>query len=107
MGAMTFFLHCKPMQASWDHSIAGSTCYSIKLFIKFGLINTGTCLFVLPLKISDEMHRVANLSRFPAKGFNVFTDILFATLPIPIIWNLQVKHRVRLYLIGVLSLGYA
>jgi hypothetical protein len=44
MGAMTFFLHCKPMQAHWDHTIKGAKCYSIDLFITFALINTGVSI---------------------------------------------------------------
>ncbi|KXH29034.1 hypothetical protein CSIM01_02103 [Colletotrichum simmondsii] len=39
-------------------------------------------------------------------GFNIFTDVVLATLPVPIIWNLQMKRRLRLYAIGILSLGY-
>ncbi len=37
---------------------------------------------------------------------NIFTDITFATLPIPLIWSLQLQRRVRLYLIVILSGGY-
>jgi len=37
---------------------------------------------------------------------NMFTDVCFATLPIPIIWRLQMKRRTRIYLVGVFSLGY-
>lgn len=40
-------------------------------------------------------------------AFNIFTDVLCASLPVPIIWQLQMKRRTRFYLIGVLSLGYA
>jgi hypothetical protein len=36
----------------------------------------------------------------------MFTDVLLATLPIPIIWNLQINRRQKISLIGVLSLGY-
>ncbi|RAQ44088.1 hypothetical protein AFGD_011359 [Aspergillus flavus] len=79
MGAMTFFLHCKPMQAHWDKGIKDAKCYSVHLFVVFALINT---------------------------SFNIFTDVLFATIPIPIVWNLRMKRRVRMYLIGVFSLGY-
>ncbi|KAB8275318.1 hypothetical protein BDV30DRAFT_236687 [Aspergillus minisclerotigenes] len=79
MGAMTFFLHCKPMQAHWDKGIEDAKCYSVHLFVVFALINT---------------------------SFNIFTDILFATIPIPIVWHLRMKRRVRMYLIGVFSLGY-
>lgn len=37
---------------------------------------------------------------------NIFTDICLGALPIPIIWNLQLKLRVRLYVIAILNLGY-
>lgn len=36
----------------------------------------------------------------------MFTDILFATLPIPLIWSLQLQRRIRIYLIAILSGGY-
>ncbi|KAL6415426.1 integral membrane protein [Ilyonectria robusta] len=78
MGMMTFFLHCQPMAAHWDTRIDGK-CYPLTLFIQFSLINT---------------------------SFNIFTDVLFATFPVPIIWTLQMKLRTRLYLIGILSLGH-
>ena len=37
---------------------------------------------------------------------NIFTDVVFATLPIPLIWSLQLQRRVRVYLIVILSGGY-
>jgi hypothetical protein len=39
-------------------------------------------------------------------AFNIFTDVAFATLPVPVIWTLKMPFRTRTYLIGVLSLGY-
>ncbi|KAK4236380.1 hypothetical protein C8A03DRAFT_16974 [Achaetomium macrosporum] len=78
MGMMTFLLYCKPMEGYWNPA-AKATCYPIKLFVTFALINT---------------------------SFNIFTDVLFATFPIPIIWTLKMKRKLRLYLIGILSLGY-
>ncbi|KAH6874690.1 hypothetical protein B0T10DRAFT_415115 [Thelonectria olida] len=78
MGVMTFFLHCQPMARHWDTRIDG-TCYPPVLFVQFALINT---------------------------SFNIFTDVLFATFPVPIIWTLQMKLRTRIYLIAILSLGY-
>ncbi|VUC27350.1 unnamed protein product [Clonostachys rosea] len=75
---LTIFLFCKPLPRYWDSSIQGK-CYSLSLFAKFGLANT---------------------------AFNIFTDVAFATLPVPIIWTLKMPVKTRLYLIGVLSLGY-
>ncbi|KAH8168691.1 integral membrane protein [Sarocladium implicatum] len=79
MGAMTWFLRCIPMKRIWDKSVPGE-CYDIKLFVTFAVVNT---------------------------AFNIATDVMCATFPIPIIWGLQMKRKTRFYLIGVLSLGYA
>ncbi|KAK5660002.1 hypothetical protein OQA88_13468 [Cercophora sp. LCS_1] len=81
MGAMTFFFHCTPMAAHWDTSLVakGAYCYPIGMFVTFALVNT---------------------------SFNIATDVLFAAFPVPIIWTLQMKRRTRIYLIGILSLGY-
>ena len=78
MGAMTFFFHCRPMAGHWNPSLKPE-CYPMKLFVTFALINT---------------------------SFNITTDVLFATFPIFIIWPLQMKRKLRPYLIGILSLGY-
>jgi hypothetical protein len=37
---LTFFLRCQPMQGFWDRRYSAS-CYSVKLLVTFGLINTG------------------------------------------------------------------
>ncbi|KAM0418440.1 hypothetical protein ACHAPD_004799 [Fusarium lateritium] len=39
-------------------------------------------------------------------AFNIFTDIAFATLPVPLIWSLKMPLKTRIYLIIILSLGY-
>ncbi|TQN71843.1 Satratoxin biosynthesis SC1 cluster protein 4 [Colletotrichum shisoi] len=78
MAWLSFFLYCTPLEGYWDKSLK-PTCDGIKLFVDFALVNT---------------------------AFNTFTDVCFATLPIPIIWFLQMKLQTRIYLIGVLSLGY-
>jgi hypothetical protein len=37
---------------------------------------------------------------------NIALDVFFATLPIPIIWNLRVRKRTRVCLILILGLGF-
>ncbi|RII15465.1 hypothetical protein CUC08_Gglean003506 [Alternaria sp. MG1] len=64
------------MEADWTGE---GTCYSREIFVPVALTNT---------------------------ALNIFTDVCFATLPIPIIWRLQMSRSTRLNLIGVLSLGY-
>ena len=78
MAMMTFLLYCSPMAGYWNKALKPK-CYPISLFVAFSLINT---------------------------SFNIFTDVLFATFPIPIIWTLKMKRKLKLYLIGILSLGY-
>jgi hypothetical protein len=78
----TVIFHCLPTPAFWDpdvRKLATTKCYSIVAFTKIGLMNT---------------------------GINIATDVLLATLPIPIIWTLQINRRQKTALIGVLSVGY-
>ncbi|WXC61775.1 hypothetical protein SNK03_007648 [Fusarium graminearum] len=75
---LSFILFCNPVARQWDRSLEGS-CYPISMFIAFGLANS---------------------------AFNIFTDIAFASLPIPLIWSLKMPLKTRIYLIIVLSLGY-
>ncbi|KAI1813921.1 hypothetical protein GGS20DRAFT_446630 [Poronia punctata] len=75
---LTLFLYCQPLEGFWDRSI-NAKCYNINLFINFGLINT---------------------------AFSIFTDILLASLPIPVIWTLQLKKNIRVYLVIMLALGW-
>ncbi|KAM7200780.1 hypothetical protein V8F33_003711 [Rhypophila sp. PSN 637] len=71
---------CDPIAAQWDRKLLKTAkCWPAHVFRVFPLLNTGC---------------------------NMFTDICFATLPVPIIWRLRMKRRTRLYLIGVFSLGY-
>lgn len=37
---------------------------------------------------------------------NIITDFLFASLPVPLIWELQVNLRTKLTLASILSLGF-
>ncbi|KAL2062515.1 hypothetical protein VTL71DRAFT_6781 [Oculimacula yallundae] len=79
----TVIFLCRPVAAFWNsdlRKLPTTKCYSIVIFSKIGLANT---------------------------GINIFTDVLLATIPVPIIWKLQINRRQKIALIGVLSLGYA
>jgi hypothetical protein len=39
-------------------------------------------------------------------AINAFTDVLFAVIPIPMIWTLKINFRTKISLIGILSLGF-
>ncbi|KAK4120654.1 hypothetical protein N657DRAFT_553581, partial [Parathielavia appendiculata] len=77
---ISILAYCDPVAAQWDKALLKTAkCWPIEIFRIFPLINTGC---------------------------NIFTDVCFATLPIPIIWRLRMSVRARAYLIGVFSLGY-
>ncbi|KAK5659127.1 hypothetical protein OQA88_1217 [Cercophora sp. LCS_1] len=75
---ITFLTFCQPISAQWNRTTRPK-CYNRELYRDFGLFNAAC---------------------------NITTDILFATLPIPLIWSLQLQRRIRLYLIAILSGGY-
>ncbi|KAL2172268.1 hypothetical protein VTG60DRAFT_6646 [Thermothelomyces hinnuleus] len=75
---VTFLAYCKPIAGLWNPALRPK-CYSRVVYRNFGLFNAAC---------------------------NVFTDISFATLPVPLIWSLQLQRRVRIYLIAILSGGY-
>ena len=78
----TVIFLCLPTAAFWDPDLKkakGTHCYPITAFTKIGLMNT---------------------------GINIASDVLLATLPIPIISKLQINGRQKIALIGVLSFGY-
>lgn len=75
---ITFMTRCDPISGQWNPAIR-PRCYSRVIYRNFGLFNAAC---------------------------NIFTDIAFATLPIPLIWSLQLQRRTRIYLIAILSGGY-
>jgi hypothetical protein len=78
----TVIFLCLPIPAFWDadlRKLPTTKCYDIRAFTKIGLMNT---------------------------GINIASDVILATLPIPIILKLQINRRQKVALIGVLSMGY-
>ncbi|TVY83039.1 hypothetical protein LSUE1_G004301 [Lachnellula suecica] len=76
-GTITF--SCTPVSASWDLSLAlTARCFSRDTFTAIGMFNS--CV-------------------------NILTDVLFAILPIPMVWGLQVNKRTKATLTVILSLG--
>ncbi|KAH6655668.1 hypothetical protein BKA67DRAFT_690438 [Truncatella angustata] len=78
-GTFVFTLFCRPMAGYWDKSI-NAKCASVNVLVIGGLVNT---------------------------AINIFTDVLLATVPIPVIWSLNLELRKRLSIISIFSLGYA
>lgn len=88
---------CKPIAGFWNKDLK-PTCVPVKIHKGFALMNTS-------IHVLRHSYCTWWLTRSYA-GCNMFTDICFATIPIPIIMGLQMKQKTRMYLIFVLSLGY-
>ncbi|PWY84443.1 oxidoreductase [Aspergillus eucalypticola CBS 122712] len=77
---LTLILQCIPVAAAWDTSLQPhARCFDSDTYTAIGLWNSIT---------------------------NLVTDVIFATLPIPLFIGIQVNWRTKFSLIGVLSLGY-
>ncbi|KAM0716838.1 hypothetical protein Q7P37_006690 [Cladosporium fusiforme] len=80
LNTSTLVCICRPVAAGYDLSLRKpDSCYSRDVFVKIGVFNSSV---------------------------NIATDLLFATLPIPILWGLQINLKKKIGLTIVLSLGY-
>lgn len=76
----TLIFNCNPISGAWNPAVrAKGYCYSQATFRNIGLFNTVV---------------------------NVTTDVMYATIPIPLIWQLRANIRTRVSLVLILSLGY-
>lgn len=75
---MTVFFQCRPLAFVWDASIEG-----------------GVCIPATHLKFAA----------FFNSSVAVLTDVIFALLPIPMLWHVQMNWRVKSAIAGILSLG--
>lgn len=78
-GVIGWAVMCQPLQAYWDPSITDYVCESQATFKILACLNTASA---------------------------IATDVSFSMLPLPLVWNLQMNRRARIYLVAVLSLGY-
>ncbi|KAK4141769.1 uncharacterized protein C8A04DRAFT_38813 [Dichotomopilus funicola] len=74
---LTVFFQCRPLALIWDSSVEG------------------TCIPPSNLKFAA----------FFNSSVAVLTDVLFALLPIPILWNVQMNWKVKAAVATILSVG--
>ncbi|KAL2802986.1 hypothetical protein BJX63DRAFT_413326 [Aspergillus granulosus] len=78
----TLIFQCLPVRAGWDMEVRGrpgTTCYSFSTYLSIGRFNS---------------------------AINIITDLLYATLPVFMFYNVQVNRRTKASLMGILGLGY-
>lgn len=76
--SVTVFFQCTPLAFVWDHSIVGGKCIPAK-DLKF--------------------------AAFFNSSVSLLTDLVFALLPVPILWSVQLNWKVKLAVSAVLALG--
>ncbi|KAK4099230.1 hypothetical protein N658DRAFT_171645 [Parathielavia hyrcaniae] len=74
---LTVFFQCRPLALAWDHSVEGE------------------CLPPTHLKFAA----------FFNSAVAALTDVVFALLPVPILWNVQMNWKVKSAVAAILSLG--
>ncbi|RDL30696.1 uncharacterized protein BP5553_10041 [Venustampulla echinocandica] len=77
-GTASLMAQCTPFDAHFDFTIPGAVCY--------------------PVKVSQAL-------AYTNAACGIFTDVVFALLPIPLLWKLQINRRVKTSIVGILSLG--
>ncbi|KAK4125816.1 hypothetical protein N657DRAFT_654352 [Parathielavia appendiculata] len=74
---LTVFFQCRPLALAWDSSVKGE------------------CIPPSHLKFAA----------FFNSAVAALTDVVFALLPVPILWNVQMNWKVKSAVAGILSLG--
>ncbi|GAB1314738.1 Rhodopsin domain-containing protein [Madurella fahalii] len=74
---LTVFFQCRPLALTWDSSVEG------------------TCMPAANLKFAAYFN----------SSVAVLTDVLFALLPIPMLWKVQMNWKVKSAVAAILSLG--
>lgn len=95
---MTVFFQCRPLAYAWDTSIEGGECIPPANLKFAAFFNSGKS------SVAFGHFHCAHIL-VPCVGVSVFTDLLFALLPIPMLWTVQLNWKVKSAVIGVLSLG--
>ncbi|KAE9366307.1 hypothetical protein N431DRAFT_419496 [Stipitochalara longipes BDJ] len=76
---ITLFVQCSPLAAVWDFSLRPTaSCWNPSVLRKMSYANS---------------------------SLNLVTDLGFALVPWPILWNIQLAKRIKVALLAVLSLG--
>lgn len=95
----TIIFQCLPIKAIWEQELqpplGNARCYSNSVYRSISLFNG--CMFSRIEILTQILTSVA---------IHIFTDVLFASLPLPVILTLQINVRTKATLMAILSIGY-
>lgn len=96
ISATTVLAQCKPMQKLWNPLIPG-TCWAPKTQSEMGIFQGGK---------SSTRSLCLSLNWLLAWAASAFCDLLFSTLPIILLWNVQISIRNKIGICSLMGLGY-
>lgn len=114
-GITWLFVYCTPYSGWWEFQWMNPfdpRCHDFELFVDLTYWNIGELSFLCFFSIFLFFSAFLFFSVFivtaltSSTACNIFTDVILGALPIPVIWRLRMKLRVRLYVIAILNLGY-
>lgn len=105
---ITLLLQCDNIRAIWDDSVQ-TVCWSVEVIHALGWASAGKKAFKVPFDPMVSRTVVVCASEmFPDPVLivvSITSDIFFATLPIAILWKLQINTRRKMSLVALMSLG--
>ncbi|MCJ1363414.1 hypothetical protein MMC16_002521 [Acarospora aff. strigata] len=75
---LTIMLQCRPMNILWDGPTVKAVCFTPTVLRTMSYVNV---------------------------SINIITDFIFAALPIPFLWQVQINRRTKIAVTGIMSLG--
>lgn len=98
----TAIFPCSPVRGFWDKNINAVCIPTLPLWYCNAAGNSTFHDFLAALSFPSSFHKITNFDM----RCKVITDIIIFTLPIPVVWKLQMPRRERLSLCGVFCLGF-
>jgi hypothetical protein len=105
---LTIMLQCKNISFLWDFSVK-TTCWPISTIMTLSYANSsqyrpqGGALLPSATTLYAAASSIENGNRNAA--VNILTDLFFAFILIPMLWNIQINPRTKASLICILGLG--
>jgi hypothetical protein len=99
LGAMFFWINCKPLETAWKPTTPG-VCWDKWITIKFGIFVSGMALIRL-----YSSREIRGLTWYPSAAFSGIMDLCFAIFPWTVILGLQMKKKEKFGIAIAMSMG--
>lgn len=101
---ITLLLQCENIRVIWDDSVQ-TVCWSVDIIHALGWASAGKWALHAENAMKNKSLRHKSMSNVDFPVVSITSDIFFATLPIAILWKLQINKRRKISLVALMSLG--